>query len=204
MSAALRVKSHWFRDTAPRGARDIATAMAAIVWKTAGHRLKHMRTVDFDIETGEPYVGVLVEFLAFLVAVADRIAYAHDPGAWRSEFTSTLATRVGELLQDSFDDLLGSAGDGGYRRRFIDRVNERAADYASFGYTDRDGPEFGFLRHFGDVVREALPRDFDRAWGADQAMSIEGPAAAETIAQGMRGLLGKAQRARRAHEGGEA
>jgi hypothetical protein len=191
--AGPRIKSRWFRHDAPRGADALASAAAAIVWRTADFRVRHMRSVDFGIEAGEPYVAALVEFLCFLIAIADRVAFRHDPGPWRIEFTTALGIRVGGLFEESFDALLGPAGGGGYKRRFIDRVNERGAEYATYRYAD-DGPEFGFLRHFGDVLAAVLPEPFDRRWGADQAMSVEGPAAAETVAKGLRSLLSAAPR----------
>ncbi len=124
--AAPRIKSRWFRDATPRDPAELASAAAAIVWRTADYRVRHMRSVNFAIDAGEPYIAALVEFLCFLIAIADRVAYERDPGPWRTAFTSALAIRVGELFR----------------------------------------------------------------WGADQAMSVEGPAAAETVAGALRALFG--------------
>lgn len=144
-----------------------------------------MRSVGFGIDAGAPYVAVLVELLCFLVAIADRIAYRHDPGAWRSAFTSALAIRVGELFQECFAELLGAAGSDGYKQRFVARCNARMAEYAAYHYT-QDGPDFALLRHFGEV----LAAEFDRRCAADQAMSVEGPVAAEALATALARLLG--------------
>ena len=187
--AAPRIKSRWFRDATPRDPAELASAATAIVWRTADYRVRHMRSVNFAIDAGEPYIAALVEFLCFLIAIADRVAYERDPGPWRTAFTSALAIRVGELFQECFDELLGPVDGGGYKRRFIERVNERSAEYAAYRCTDA-GPEFPLLRHFGDALAAALPADFDRRWGADQAMSVEGPAAAETVAGALRALFG--------------
>ena len=66
--------------------------------------------------------------------VADRIALGYQLAPWRDAFTPVLVRRIGELLQDSFDDLLGPAPGGGYRKRFIDRFNLRVAEYGEFGW----------------------------------------------------------------------
>jgi hypothetical protein len=189
--ATPRIKSRWFRDGAPRDAADVATAAAAIAWRIANHRVAHMRSVDFAIAAGEPYVAALVEFLCFAITVADRIAFAHDSGEWRTRFTTALTVRVAELLDECLDELLGPDAAGGYKRRFIDRANERSAEYAQYRYGD-SGPDFAMLRHFGEALAAALPSSYDRRWAADQAMMVEAPAAVETIARGMEGLLGRA------------
>jgi hypothetical protein len=195
LMATLRLKSTWFRDGAKRAPEQLASAAAAVVWRTANHRIAHMRSVGFGIDAGEPYVRVLVELLCFLIAIADRVAFAHDPGPWRTAFTSALAARVGELFEDCFAELIGGAA-AGYKRRFIDRLNERTAQYAHYRY-GASGAEFGFYRHFGDALADALPAQYDRRWGADQAMSVDGPAAAEAVASAMAGLLGRAPKTRR-------
>jgi hypothetical protein len=197
----IRLKTHWFRDATPRDPAQIANALSAIVWRSADVRLKNLRSGRFEIATGPDYLAVLVELLCFLVVVADRVAFRHDPGAWREQFTSALALRVGELLQDSFDDLLGPIP-GGYRKRFVDRLNLRAAEYADFRY-DENGPEFGFLRHFGGLMTEAMSDPDDRRWALDQAMTVEGPECVDVIEKAMRGLLGIDPKPRRAGQAGE-
>jgi hypothetical protein len=198
---ATRLKSHWFRDEQPRAPAEVANALAAVVWRTADQRIRNLRKANFVIAADASYLNVLAELLAFLVVVADRVAYRHDPGPWRVEFTTALTVRVGELLQDSFDDLLGPIP-GGYRKRFVDLLNRRADEYADHGY-DAGGPDFGFLRHFGHAITEAMPDDDDRRWALDQAMTVEGPECAEVIGKAMRGLLGLEPKPRRAREGGE-
>jgi hypothetical protein len=197
----IKLKTHWFRDATPRDPAQVANALAAIVWRIADARLKNLRKGNFDVAAGPDYLMVLVELLCFLVVVADRIAYRHDPGAAREVFTSTLVTRVGELLQDSFDDLLGPAPGGGYRKRFIDRFNQRAAEYADFDYRD-DGPEFAMLRHFGQLLTDTLADPDDRRWALDQAMTVEGPECVDVMEKSMRGLLGLEPKPRRG--GGDA
>src|SRR5512140_730498 len=173
-----RLKSRWFRQDAPRDPAQLASAAAAIVWRTADHRLRHMRSVGFAIDAGAPYVQALVEVLAFLIALADRIAYEHDAGPWRSAFTSALTIRVSELFRACFAEVLGADAVADYGTRFIERCNARMSEYSVHHYTP-SGPDFGFLRYFGDTLAAVLPDELDRRWGADQAMSVEGPAAAE-------------------------
>ena len=202
MRPGIKLKTHWFRDATPREPTQVANALAAIVWRIADARLKNLRRGKFQVDAGPDYLAVLVELLCFMVVVADRIAYRHHEGPWRETFTTALATRVGELLQDSFDDLLGPAPGGGYRKRFVDRLNQRAAEYAEFDYR-ADGPEFAMLRQFGNLLTEVLADPDDRRWALDQAMTVEGPECVDVMEKSMRGLLGLEPKPRRGGVAGE-
>lgn len=203
MRPGMRLKTHWFRDATPRDPAQIANALSSIVWRSADVRLKNLRKGHFEIAAGPHYLQVLVELLVFLAIVADRIALRYQPPEWREAFTSALVRRVGDLLQDSFDDLLGPAPGGGYRKRFIDRFNSRFAEYGEFEYLPH-GPEFALLRYFGDLLAQAMPEEADKRWALDQAMTVEGPECVDVIEKSMRGLLGLEPRPqRRAGEAGE-
>ncbi len=199
---ALKLKTFWFRQQAGRDPARQAGALAAVIWRVGNDRVRNLREGGFSVAAGAVYVDILAELLAFLVVVADRIAYRHEPGPWREAFVSALTVRVGELLQDSFDDLLGEAPDGGYRRRFVALVNRRAEAYAEFDYGP-DGPTFGMLRLFGHFLADAMSDAFDRAWGLDQAMTVEGPAGVELVERSMRGILGLERAPARRGEAGE-
>ena len=199
----MRLKTHWFRDATPRDPQQIANALSSIVWRSADARLRNLRKGHFEVAAGPHYLQVLVELLVFLTVVADRIALRNQSPEWRQAFSQALVARVGELLQDSFDDLLGPAPGGGYRRRFIDRFNIRVAEYGEFGY-HAHGPEFALLRCFGDLLMQAMPDAEDRRWALDQAMTVEGPECVDVVEKSMRGLLGLEPRPqRRAGEPGE-
>lgn len=184
----MRIKSHWFKGERQRPPEEVATVIAAIVWRTANHGLQGLRKAKYDIDAGVPYISVLVEFLVFLVLVADRIAYRHDPGDWRAAFTIALAKRVAGILQENLDDLIGPIPEG-HGRAFLERFDEQSEVYGQFGYA-ADGPEFAFLRHFGDRVAEAMPEDDDRRWAQDQVMTVQGPETVALIERAMRGALG--------------
>ncbi|MCL4183904.1 MAG: hypothetical protein KJ011_10705 [Burkholderiaceae bacterium] len=203
MRPGMRLKTHWFRDATPRDPAQVANALAAIVWRSADVRLRNLRKGRFEIEAGPGYLQVLVELLVFLCVVADRIALRYQPAPWRETFTSALVRRVGGLLQDSFDDLLGPAPGGGYGKRFVDRFNLRVAEYGEFDYHPH-GPEFALLRYFGELLTQAMPEAEDRRWSLDQAMTVEGPECVDVVEKSMRGLLGLEPRPQRVRgEAGE-
>lgn len=199
----MRVKSQWFKPDGIRSPDEIAGAAAFIAWRIAVNALKNMRRARFEIDAGPRYFAFLAEILVFLVMVADRIAYRHFAPEDRVAFTTALANRAGEILVDNERDLVGGeAGVEGFRARkndFIALFNSLADDYAQFDYAPEEGPDFGFLRYLATRVGDILTADTDRPWVVSQVMEVEAPEAAETLAKGLRGLLGlETRRPRRA------
>jgi hypothetical protein len=188
----MRIKNRWFRAKSPRGPQDIAGGVAFIAFRIGQNALKNMRKADFDIAPGPQYFSFLAEWLIFLVQIADRIAYEHMEDDDRVQFTTAMANRLGEILEENRDDLLGKAGGaevGSFKGRFIGLLNQRADEYANHDYND-DGPDFGFLRHLAFHL-VAIMEDKDKGWVHDQVIAIEAPEAAATIRRGFLGLLGE-------------
>ena len=147
----MRIKSRWHKSGQPKSMQQVASAMAFIVWRVAQNALKRMRNEQYDIDPGPQYFAFLGELLIFLIQIADRIAYQRLDAGQRSEFTTALAIRVAEILDDNQSDLLGRPQTGSYQQHFIALFNELASDYAEFKYTDA-GPDFAFLRYLGNRV----------------------------------------------------
>jgi hypothetical protein len=200
-----RLKTQWFRHGGSRGAAQQASAAAFIVWRVARHTLDRTRHAGFGVEVGPPYFLFVREVLAFLVAVADRIAYARLDAAQRAEFTTAMVHHLARILQDSEDDLIGPAPAGlpSHGDSFIDLVNDLATHYAEFeadpaakeapgGFT----PGFAFLRYLGTRLEAALPPE-DRRWILDQAMAVQAPEAVAMLQQSLCDLFDPPLRTRR-------
>lgn len=203
----MRIKSQWFRSERPKSTREIASAAAFIAWRVAQNILKNMRRADFEIDPGNQYFDFLAEWLVFLIQIADRIAYEHIGAQLRNDFTSSMANRLGEIIADNRNDLLGAPNSDEdvamFKGRFIDLLNLRSVNYADFDYSDTS-IDYGFLRYLADRLTHVL-RDRDKVWVHDQVMEIEAPEAVDLIRKGMRGLLGEEPKttARRASATGE-
>lgn len=193
----VRIKRHWYEDGRERSPEEKASVLAVAAWKSSRHALQGLRKARFGIDIGAPFIGVLSEFLVFLVTIADRMAYRHVVGggegrdeAWRQRFTVAMARRLAEMYSDNLDELIGPAQTStGYAEGLIELLNRRMEEYAEFEYR-ADGPEFAFLRYFGTCVEAALPDLADRRWILDQVMATQAPEAIETVERGMRGVLG--------------
>jgi hypothetical protein len=196
----MRIKSQWFKQDKPKSARQSASAMAFIIWRVAQNALKQMRASQFDIDPGPQYFAFMSEFLVFLVNIADRLAYARLDAAQRAEFTTALAIRVAEILEDNANDLLGPAAQQSHQRNFVALFNALADDYAAFAFDDA-GADFAFLRYLGNRVLELMPKK-DQSWVIDQIMAIEAPEAISTVRRGMDGLYPTGPRAPSARRAG--
>jgi hypothetical protein len=194
----VRIRSQWFKP-GEKSATEVAGAAGFIVFRIAQDALKKMRTAGYDIPAGERYFAFLAELLAFLVLAADRIAHARGDEAWRVEFTTALANKVGEYLAGNESDLLGADSEQAYKKRFIDLVNARAGDYAAFDWS-AEGPDYGFVRCFGHCAADTLA-EHDRSWAVSQLIECEAPAAIELLQRAMTGLLDPSPRRRRAEAG---
>ncbi len=189
--SGIRIKSRWFNSERPKTLGEIAGASAFIVWRVAQQVLKNMRRADFDIPPGPRYFDFLSEWLVFLIQIADRVIYLNKTPEERYAFTSALANRVGEILADNREDLLGEPlGESrvdGCKGSFIDLLNLRSVDYADFGF-DEPRTDYGFRRYLADHLIWAVG-ERDAIWVHDQVMEIEAPQAVEAICKGMRGLI---------------
>jgi hypothetical protein len=198
----MRIKSNWFKPGREHSPEELAGAVSFVVYKIADNALKNTRKARFEVAVGAQYFAFLTEFLLFLIQVADRIAYRRLSPESRVAFTSTLANRVAETHAENESRLLG--GDPAEcKRRFIDRLNQRAGEYAEFGY-DENGPDFSFSRYLGYCMDEVMDEK-DSGWIIDQMMSIEAPDAVEMVEKTFRNLLETEPRQprRRAAGGGD-
>lgn len=192
-----RLKTNWFRHGDSRGAAQQASAAAFIVWRVSRHTLDRMRHAGFDVEIGPPYFQFLREVLAFLAAIADRVAHARLEPAQRVEFTVALVHHLARILQDSEDDLLGPApaGQPSHGDSFIRLVDELSEHYAEFGADPSVAanpgsfePDFGFVRYLGHRLEATLPPK-DRRWVLDQVMACEAPEAIAMLQRSLRELF---------------
>lgn len=188
---AIKIRSH-FHAGQPRSKADLAGVVAVLAWKLAIAAINRMRQADYDIDIGRPYFNFVCEFTVFLAHAADRIAYRDLAADDRVAFTTALAKKLADVVEENHDRLLGDAQPGESARHFLDLFNRRGLDYAEFGY-DEKGPDFGFKRYFAACLREGLPEK-DKLWVVDQAMDIEAPEALKALEKTLAGLFHPAEK----------
>lgn len=186
---AIRIKSTWHdsgrnRPTA-KTLEDSAQALAFIVWRLALEGAKELHREGFDYLSDRERVGVISEFVAFQVQVADRRAFEVLDDAARSTFINALGQRLADHVQDNLSDI---AGPGNYRKPFIDMLNERLGEYAETSFPDGE-PGFDFLRLFGSRVLEVMGDSQTNRWVMDQVMSVAAPELTERLSKSMDNLF---------------
>ena len=204
MATPPRLKAHWFKPEQARNPAQTGSAIAFIAWRVGSHVIKRLREAGFDIDAGPAYFGVLRELLVFLLAGADRIAYARLGGEGRTPFTRALVLRAAEILDENESDLLGALEDGAsYAERFVEQFNLLSGHYAEFGWSEAEGPDFAFVRYLGHRLEPLLPEK-DRRWVLDQVMAVEVPEAVGMLQRSMDGVFSsEPRRARRESMSGE-
>ena len=167
---------------------ELAGVVGTLGWKLSQEAIRSMRGAQFDIDVGRQYFDFVCEYLAFILQAADRVAYRKLAPEKRVDFTTSLARKFADIVEDNRGMLRGPVEVGRCRSHFIALANQRGADYADFGYHEKDGPDFGFRRFLGSCVREIVPAK-DHAWVIDQVMEIEAPEAARALERTLDGLF---------------
>jgi hypothetical protein len=185
---AVRIRSHFHRRAGERSMPELASVVAALGWTLSQNAIRNMRKADFDIDVGRPYFDFVCEYLAFVVHVTDRIAHRMLDADRRVEFTTALARRLAGIIEDNREMLIAETASGECQRHFVALVNERAGDYAEFGYDEKEGPDFAFCRYFASCLLAVVPKK-DHTWLHDQVMDIEAPDAVKTLQRTLEGLF---------------
>lgn len=176
---ALRVKTVWFKkDGEQRPARDVASVLASTIWRLAERTVDGLSKADYDILTAERGVRIIGEMAAFLLHMSDRMVYGRIPDEERGGLIQGTATRLAEIVVENIHSLVVD-DDFDYRANFIDMLNRRGADYASFECAPAQ-PSFQVLRYLALAVREVM-LEADQHWVADQVMEIQAPEALGTL-----------------------
>ena len=190
---ALRVKTVWFKkDGEQRPAREVASVLASTIWRLAERTVDGLSKADYDIVTAERGVRIIGEMAAFLLHMSDRMAYGRVPEEERGRLIQGTATRLAEILVENIRSLVVDDGFD-YRANFIDMLNRRGADYASFE-CDPAKPSFQVLRYLALAVREVMV-EADQHWVADQMMEIQAPEALGTLKKTLDGFYPPARAA---------
>jgi len=186
---AIRIKSTWHHSQrnkpSQKSLADNASALAFITWRLSLEGAKKLHGEGFNYLTDKERVGVISEFVAFLVHSADRLAYGQLDDEDRERFINALGQRLADQMQDNLVDI---AGAGNYRRPFIALLNERMAGYAEQTFRN-DEPGYDFLRYFGSQVLKIMGEDQTNRWVIDQIMDVQAPDVFKQLKKSMMSLF---------------
>jgi len=186
---AIRIKDKWHRSRRNRptakSLEDSAGALAFIGWRVALDKAQNLNREGFRYDSDVERIGIISEFVAFEIQVADRVSYEFLEDDHRSVFINALGQRFADHMQENLSDL---GGPRNYRDAFVALLNERLDDYASLTFADGE-PGFDFLRYLGVKVLGVLGEDQTNRWVMDQIVAIDAPELAEKIRNSVFNLL---------------
>ena len=196
---AIRIKDKWHQSRrnrpTPKSLKDSAGALAFIGWRVALDRAQGLNREGFRFDSDIERVGVINEFVAFEVQVADRLVHEFLDDEDRETFINALGRRFADHVQDNLSDL---GGPRDYRGAFIAMLNERLQDYSTLTFKNGE-PGFDFFRFLGRKVLDVLGEDQTNRWVLDQVVAIEAPEIAAKIKKSVLNLLSAPEDPRRAH-----
>jgi hypothetical protein len=190
MAMPMRIKTVWFKKEGhERSPDEIATVIAATLWRVADKAVDNLSKAQYDIITSERGFRIIGEFVAFLVHYCDRLAHGSLAPERRAAVMQAIAVRVAEIMEDNIRTVVGPDGFD-YKQNFIDMMNRRMADYAEFEFPE-DRASFQALRFMGLQIRDIMDRE-DQMWIMDQVMDIEMPEMLGGAKKSFEGLLSSA------------
>ena len=177
----VRVKTVWFRKQAPRSPKELASVLASTLWRLADKLVDNLARSDYDIVTPARGYKIIAEVLALGLHLCDRWAHGRLDDAQRRELVQAIGVRLADTMENNVR---------GTRANFIDMLNRRGADYATFD-VPASGAGFPALRYLGAQIREAMA-EHDQHWVMDQVMDVEKPEVLGTLKATFDGLLAQA------------
>lgn len=184
---AIRLKTTWHQTKRVRGGRanrtraktveDRASVVGFNIWKVAQQTIRHMmEEEEFNFARDEQVIGVVIELIAFLLQVVDRMVYGQLSEEDRAKLINATAKHLAETVANNQQDMFG---EGDYITSFIETINARAQEYAQCT-TDKNGPGHAFCRtvadHIADIMAEA-----NNKWVLEWVMDIEVPEAVKLV-----------------------
>ncbi len=166
----LRIRNH-FKGDRPASIDEQANILAFNIWQIALAGAKNLHQQDYEYQTDRQRVGVIEEYLIFLVHIADRMSYEHFDEAVRQQFISTLAADTARQVQRNTEEIMGS---GDYKTPYFKKISERMPIYAR-GLFKNNQAGFTLLRIFGDQIQDIMEQSQVNKWAIAQIMDIDGP-----------------------------
>ena len=182
---ALRIKSRWHDEDAERSLEEIAGALAFNSWRIAMDKAITLHGEQFVYHSDRQRLDVIAEYLIYEIQLVDRMVHQSLNGEERRIMITALAMRLADHMEENSSDLLGP---GDYRSEFIDRLNQRAVEYAELGFSEQ-GPSYPFMRQLGFEIQQIMGEQQENRWVIDQVMDKDGPEVYKQLKRILRNLF---------------
>lgn len=166
----LRIRNS-FKNRQSTTFEEKANILAYNIWQISLAGAKNLHEEDYIFTDDAQRVGVIREYLVFLVHVADRMVYDKLNEKERAIFVNELAQYTANQIQRNTEEI---AGPGDYKANYLETINDRFNQYARGSFEDGK-PGYSLLRMFGDNVCQIMGNDQTNKWTIDQIMDVDGP-----------------------------
>jgi hypothetical protein len=182
----LRIRNS-FKNRADASIEEKANILAYNIWQISLAGAKNLHQEDYIFDDDAQRVGVIREYLVFLVHVADRMVFDKLDAAERGVFVNELAQYTANQIQRNTEEI---AGPGEYKANYLETINDRFAEY-SRGSFDEGKPGYSLLRMFGDNVCQIMGNDQTNKWTIDQIMDVDGPLLVGKMSDSLNSIIGQ-------------
>lgn len=193
---AIRLKTTWHQSkrvrkgkankTTAKTMSDRASVVGFNVWKVAQQAVRNMmEEEEFRFADDKQTMGTMLELIAFLLQVIDRMVYEQISDEDRAELINSTAKHLAETVANNQTDLFGP---GDYIQGFVSILNDRAMEYAKCAY-DNAGPGHNFKRVVASHIADILERP-DNKWVLEWVMDVEAPKAVDAVKKLVASSLG--------------
>jgi hypothetical protein len=175
----MRIRTKWHDKERVVSVEEKANTMAFISWRIAMAFVLNMENENFQTDTQRQRLEIILEVIAFLVSVTDRLVAEQMTLDERRDMVTKMAIKLSKTFQENCEDLIGRNED--YSTPFINTLNERLNAYSQCGWEDEEQmPGYQYKRDFGNHVSTVMGEK-DNKWITDQVMQIEVPEAMLTL-----------------------
>ena len=167
----MRIRTKWHNKERVVSVEEKANTMAFISWRIAMAFVLNMENENFQTDTQKQRLEVILEVIAFLVSVTDRLVAEQMTMDERRELVTKMALKLSRTFQENCEDLIARNED--YAGPFINILNERLNAYAACGWDDEEQmPGYQYKRDFGNYVTTVMGEK-DNKWITDHVIQIE-------------------------------
>lgn len=175
----MRVRTKWHNKEREVTTEEKANTMAFISWRIAMAFVLNMENENFQTDTQKQRLEIILEVLAFLVSVTDRLVVDQMTLEERGDLITKMAIKLSKTFQENSEDLIARNED--YATPFVNVLNERLNAYSNCGWDEEDDmPGYQYKRDFGDYISLVMGQK-DNKWITDHVMQIEVPEAMITL-----------------------
>jgi hypothetical protein len=166
-----RIRTGWKNRQRSISKEELANAVSSICWRMSLNAARNLHQQDFVYREDRQRIGVIREYLYFLIHCADRLMYHRLDQGDRSRFMQALAADCNRHYRENSREIGASVEDC---RSFLADINSRMEEYSATAFRDCQ-PGYDMLRVLGSGIQSLMGADQTNKWAIDQVMDIDGP-----------------------------